>query len=264
MKPGRALRTPPAPKLPRLSLRALRSEESVALDREGDHIPPFHDWQRFLREDFNFRQGQHVTLVGPNGSGKTTLARQIIDMREYTVVAATKVKDSSLYGPLTRAGYRITDDPDLDPDQQPKVIFKPDLSNPTSSGRAGQQEAFRELLVRIFAQGGWCLYGDEIRYLSDYLKLETELETLWLQGRSLGVTMVAATQRPVSIPLVAFDQAIHLFLWRNTDRQSVQRMAEFTGGHYELARALIPRLPHHEALYVHTTTGRMVRTKVNV
>lgn len=185
-------------------------------------------------------------------------------MRLDTVVAATKVKDASLYGPLKRAGYWTTADPELDPDEHNKVIFKPDLSAPTSEGRASQQTAFRELLIGIFAQGGWCFYADEVRYLSDYLKLDTELETLWLQGRSLGVTMVVATQRPVSIPLVAFDQAIHLFLWRNSDRQSVQRMAEFTGEHYDLARRLIPTLPHHEALYVNTITGRMVRTKVNV
>lgn len=184
-------------------------------------------------------------------------------MRRFKVVAATKVKDSSLYTPLQRAGYVITDDPRLNPRAQPQVIFKPDLSAPTSAGREAQQEAFRDLLIGIFAQGGWCFYADEVRYLSDYLKLDTELETLWLQGRSLGVTMVVATQRPVSIPLVAFDQAIHLFLWRNTDRQSVARMAEFTGEHNEIARRVIPRLPHHEALYVNAITGRMVRTKVN-
>jgi hypothetical protein len=245
-----------------LRLSPVRSEESVALDTERRGMPPYVRWDRFL-ERFDWRQGQHVTLVGTTGSGKTTLARQILPRREFVVVLATKAKDSSLYDPLLRQGYELVEKFDPNPREHPRVIFRPRLSAPTSEGRAEQKEAFRLALIDVFATGGWCVYADEVRYLTQYLGLQTEFETLWLQGRSLGVSLIVGTQRPVSIPLLAFDSADHLFLWRNTDRVNIQRMAEFAGASVEAARYTIPRLPRHEALYIATRTDEMVRTKVS-
>lgn len=234
----------------------------MQLDRDAPELPPYVRWDRFL-DGFEWRQGQHVTLVGSWGAGKTTLARQLLPMRDYVVVLATKARDPSLYGPLARMGYVTRDRFDPDPANEPRVIFKPKLSSPTAEGREGQREAFREALVDIFATGNWCVYADEIRYLSQYLGLQTELETLWLQGRSLGISMVSGTQRPVSIPHLAFD-ADHLFLWRATDRRDVVTMSEYTGTGIEAARFAIPRLPLHEALYIDTRTGYMARTKVTL
>ena len=120
---------------------------------------------------------------------------------------------------------------------------------------------FRSALVDIFTAGNWCIYADEVRYLTNNLGLTTEMETLWLQGRSLGISIVVSTQRPVSIPILAFD-ANHLFIWRTTDRRDIITASEFTGTAQDSARYTIPRLPRHEALYIETRTGRMVRTKV--
>lgn len=223
---------------------------------------PFVSYPAF-RQAFNFEQGQHVTLVGSTGSGKTTLALDLaLPLRKYVCVMATKNRDPSLYPTLMREGYAMTDDPELSAAQNPRVIFRPKLAAPTAEAKVEQQEAFRELLITVFQEGGWCLYGDEIRYLSQNLGLATELETLWLQGRSLGVSMVVATQRPVSIPVLAFESATHLFLFRTTDRQNIQRASEFAGADAEVVRYVLPRLPRFEALYIDTRTGEMLRTKV--
>lgn len=263
----------------RLRLSPLRTEGSTRLDREPVEVsrgrtiqlPPYERWDRFYSE---FQrtwggpppkggQGQHITLVGTTGSGKTTLARELLKIRDYVIVLATKVRDTSLYEPLAEEGYvTLSSLEHVDPERTPRIIFKPPLNDPSRAGQEAQREAFREALVTVFAMGEWCLYADEVRYLTDHLGLKTELETLWLQGRSLGVSVVAATQRPVSIPLLAFDQADHLFLWRNADRESVRRMSEFAGQNGEVAFHTIPRLPPHEALYVNTRNDRMVRTKV--
>lgn len=224
-------------------------------------MPPFVRWDAFL-DGFEWRQGQHITAVGSWGAGKTTLLRKLLPRRDYVVVLATKKRDPSLYEPLQQMGYEITDSFDPDPTEHPKVIFRPPLPEPTAEGRAEQKEAFRRALVDIFATGNWCVYADEIRYLTDYLGLQTEFETLWLQGRSLGISVVCGTQRPVSIPVLAFD-ADHLFLWRATDHRDVKTMSEFTGTGIEVARYTIPRLPKHEALYIDTRTDYMARTKVS-
>jgi hypothetical protein len=258
------------PRSGRLRLAPIRSRESIVLDQDisermaesGREAVPFTPWPRFL-ESFDWRQGEHITLVGSWGSGKTTLARQLLPRRDYVVVLATKKTDPSLYEPLLNAGYVLRDTFDPDPGAEPRVIFRPKLSSPTAEGREEQREAFREALVSIFDTGGWCVYADEIRYLSDYLRLGTELETLWLQGRSLGISMVAGTQRPVSIPVLAFD-ANHLFFWRATDKRDIVTMSEFAGVNMTVAREVIPRLPKHEALYIGTRTDDMTRTKVTL
>lgn len=250
----------------RLKLRPLRSRESAQLDGfEHERRPegvPFIDWRAF-NERLEWKQGEHITLVGRTGSGKTTLARQLLPRRDFVVVLATKRQDPSLYDPLLAAGYvlRETFDPDIA--TEPKVIYRPPLPSPTPEGREVQREAFREALISIFEVGGWCVYMDEIRYLSETLKLGAELEILWLQGRSLGVSMVCGTQRPVSIPRVAFE-AQHLFLWKFTDKRDIVTMSEFTGENLPVAQALIPRLPKHEALYIDTDTDEILRTKVSL
>jgi hypothetical protein len=76
--------------------------------------------------------------------------------------------------------------------------------------------------------------------------------------------MIVSTQRPVSIPVVAFESATHLFLFRTTDNRNIERIAEFEGANEKLLRWLLPRLQPHEALYIETRTGRMVRTKVEI
>lgn len=254
----------------RLKLRAPRSAESVDLDGfepkrggRGLGTVPYIEWERFS-ESFEFRQGEHVTLVGGSGSGKTTLARQLIlPRRDFVVVMATKKSDSSLYGPLQRAGFVVTDDFDPYDRDNPKVIFKPSISGVGRSGRENQAEAFGEALQGIFEAESWCVYCDEVRYLSDNLGLAVELETLWMQGRSLGISMVVGAQRPVKIPVIAYD-ANHLFLWKATDKRDVDTMSEFTGTNINVAREVIPRLPKHEALYIQTVTDETARTKVRL
>lgn len=254
----------------RLRLKAPRPSGSRALDdfqpttRGGTlDAVPYMDWDAFT-ERFAFRQGEHVTLVGGTGSGKTTLARELIlPRRDYVGVFATKKKDPSLYAPLIAAGYVLTDDWDPYDEEIPKVIYKPSISGVGKGGRQGQADAFRDSLDEVFEAGNWCCYFDEVAYLTENLKLATELETLWMQGRSLGISMVAATQRPVKIPLIAYE-ANHLFLWRFTDKRNVDTISEFTGSNINVARQVIPRLPRHEALYINTVTDEICRTKARV
>jgi DNA helicase HerA-like ATPase len=260
-----------------LRLAPLRPSESAQLDsepprdrwgraggREGELTPiPYIDWDEFLAT-FEFEQGQHITMVGATGSGKTTLALKLLEYREFMIVLATKNRDESLYPKLEAKGYLLTDQTDLDWHQTPKVIFRPKLQSPSGEAKEEQKEAFQRVLVDVFNEGGWSLYGDEIRYLADNLGLRVELETLWLQGRSNHTSMIVATQRPVSIPVIAFESATHIFLFRMTDKKNIDRASEFGGADVDLIRHTLPRLPRYEVLYVDTRSGEMLRTKVKL
>jgi DNA helicase HerA-like ATPase len=247
----------------RLRLSPLRTPESVELDGErfrGElEPPPYLRWDRFM-EELEWRQGEHITLAGGTGSGKTTLARQLLPRRRYVVVFATKKEDPSLYRPLERQGYVMRSTWEPNPDDEPRVIFKPPLIGGVA-GKDAQREAFREALIDIFESGRWCVYADEIRYITQFLGLQTEMELLWLQGRSLKVSVVAATQRPVSIPILAFE-AQHLFVWRFSEKRDIDTISEFTGTLFPVVRQTIPRLPKHEMLHIRPEYGTASRTQI--
>lgn len=269
---------PRPPKAPRFNLRSIRSRESVDLDgstvrprgyggRQWE-VPPFQRWDAFYAFfEQHWEQGDHVALVGRTKSGKTTLARAILPIRGFTVVFATKAEDASLYTPLQKQGFVMQEhfDPADKPDEgegPSKIIFKPPLRGPSKKDVEKQREAFREALQGMFSTGGWACYFDEIRYLSQNLALGNELDQLWLQGRSMGITMIAATQRPVSVPLNMFEQASHFFLWRTTDAQDRKRASEYVGVNAPMANELIGGLPRHECLYVDAVDDHAVRTMV--
>lgn len=255
-------------RLGRARFNPLRSAESLALDsaqlkergvEEPITPPPFEAWPQFDR-NFVWNQGEHITLTGQTGSGKTTFARQLLPRRRFVAVMATKREDPSLYEPLRAEGFVTRSSWNPDPEEEPRVIFKP----PLIGGRAGkdaQADAFRDALIAIFEEGGWCVYCDEIRYLTEFLRLQTELELLWLQGRSLGISVVGATQRPVSIPLLAFE-AQHLFTWRFTEKRDVDTISAFTGTLFPTVRQTLPRLPKHEVLHIAAEYGAAQRTRL--
>lgn len=277
-KPNTTVRKPnTSVRLPRINVRAIRPPESTRLDgaavkprgEPAQDVPPFVPWASFYPWFGQYWEvgppdwpNPNMAIVGMAGSGKTTLARELLRVRDYVVVFGTKTKDASLYKPLEDQGYVITDKFDPGNVEHPKVIFRPPLSEPTTKGLEKQREAFREALLGIFDTGGWCVYLDEVRYLSETLKLHTELDLLWLQGRSLGVSIVASTQRPVSVPLNMFEQSAHSFLFRITSRDDRARAAEFTGPNAGRVFETVSLLPPHEVLYIDSVHDTLVRTRV--
>lgn len=223
------------------------------------------DWPRFRRFfDRHWQVGQHVAIVAQTSSGKTTLARAILPIRDYVVVFATKVRDDSLYEPLKRQGFVVREKWNPTDIDEPKVIFKPPLDAPTREAKLTQRHAFEEALIGLFATGGWTVFLDEVRYLTEELKLVTELNTLWLQGRSLDVTIVAGTQRPVSVPINMFEQARHLFAFRITGREDRVRAAEYMGPLAPVAFEVMDDLPRFETLYIDAIEDVAYRTKVDL
>jgi DNA helicase HerA-like ATPase len=260
-------------RLGRLRLNPLRPLDSVRLDTEpltergfqGQtfQAPPYLSYPEW-DEQFVWRQGEHMTAAGQTGSGKTTFMRRLLRRRRYVVVMATKSADSSLYPPLEAEGFKVVTRWDPDPVESPRIIFKPPLRGGVE-GKDAQREAFRAALLDVFEtgseEGGWCVYCDEVRYLTEFLNLKTEMELLWLQGRSLGISVVAATQRPVSIPILAFE-AQHLFVWRFSHKPDIDTISHFTGTLSPVVRQTVPRLPKHEVLHVQPEYGSAERTKL--
>lgn len=232
-------------------------------------MPPFVRFPLFMRTLAEVWQmgppdwpNPNVAMVAMAGSGKTTFARQILQLRDRVCVFGTKTQDSSLYDPFSRLGYRITSDWNPEQFDQPRVIFKPPLAAPTRAALALQRDAFERALMHVFQVGGWTLYFDEVRYFSETLKLADTLNLLWLQGRSLGICMVAATQRPVSVPLNMFEQSRFFLDWRISGKDDRRTASDYTGTNAPIVYEVIARLPRYEALFVDKETDLLLRTRV--
>lgn len=268
-RPPRSLRPPTPPRLGPLRLAPIRSEQSLALDaartpRGGDALPPFVRFDRFLA-DWEWNQGEHVTTIGPTGSGKTVLNRFLLRRRDFVVVLGVKQRDPELYQPFEADGYelvrRFDPEPPADADRM-RLLFVPRTDKHGAEGRKARAARFRTALNDIYDVGNWTVYADDIQYQAKQLGLAPEFEELWMLGRSEGVSVVASSQEPINIPLMAYGMATHLFLFSNPDLERARRMAELTGVNREVTQTTILQLPEHEFLYINKNTREMIRSKV--
>jgi energy-coupling factor transporter ATP-binding protein EcfA2 len=219
-------------------------------------------WETFLAEHFTWQQGEHVTMVGPTGSGKTTLALAILEHRSYVIAFATKPKDRTMDSLVRSQGWRKVKTWERMPKpfrRSLRIVFWPKFTTPDD--QPAQAWEIGQAMRGAFVQGGWCLFVDELWYMDHVLGLKRMIEALWTQGRSIDLSIVAGTQRPAHVSLLAYDQATHVFFWRDNDERNLTRISGMNGLNARLIRSTVATLARHDVLYVNTRTGAMVVTK---
>lgn len=221
---------------------------------EAPRIP----WARFVRE-LNWRPGEHFGLVGPTGLGKTTMLFNLLPLHPYVVVFATKPADDNMDA-LIRSGYlKIARWEPRDPIQFPRRVLWPDAKQLRSEKL--QKEVFTDAMERIYREGGWTVAFDELWWMSQKLGMDSEIKTYLLQARSLGISMLAATQRPAWVPRELYTACTHLMFWRVNDETDLNSIAGIGWRSSSLIRETVADLELFQVLYVNTRTGEMMRTR---
>lgn len=239
-------------------------------DTHTESLAPVIPWDYFTGNVFDWRQDEHVGLIGPTGTGKSNLAYQILPFRDYVTYFATKPRDETLDKFARKAGYvKLPDWPamkgrgpfrqEISPRDMPKRILWPDAKQIHAFTR--QQEVFYRAIADIYAQGGWCVVWDEFWYMCQILKLETEARVFLQQARSNKIAFVMGAQRPSRIPLELFDQASHLFFSRDNDERNLERISGIGWLASDPIRYLVASLDRYQFLYVNTREGWMYRVK---
>jgi len=218
-----------------------------------------------------WEQGEHVAVIGPTGQGKTTLALALLHERKYVTVFATKPMDDTLekfgkenaYSRHATWPYHLRTEPSRWPasmwrKHSARRILWPDARRLDAADH--QTDQFRKALADIYVQGKWAVYFDELWVMTNTLKLSHEVKTYLMQGRSLDVSTIIASQRPAYIPTEVYDQSTHLFFCRDNDERNLQRISGI--GYLSAAqiKQTIPQLKRHQFLYINTRDGVMVKT----
>jgi energy-coupling factor transporter ATP-binding protein EcfA2 len=231
---------------------------------------PVVPWPTFLTQfAADWRQGEHVTAIGPTGCGKTTLVEQILPIRAHVVGIGTKIRDPTLdhllrvRPPGRRTGRVWTRLGSWPPPGPPRAIDRwilwPKLGRREDLTELGP--TIREALDSMLFEGGWCVWVDELWVLCDKLGCAPILEEFWFQGRSNGLSLVGSTQVPAHVPLAAYGQATHLFLWHDPDKRRRIRLSEIGGVDPDALTALLPSLSPHQCVAVNTRARSMVVTQ---
>lgn len=215
------------------------------------------EWDKFINHWRRvFKQSQHVTLVGPTGCGKTTLGIELIKSRDWVVAFGVKFKDETLESLIKKQKWkRIKKWPP--PFNAQRVVLWPNVDDPRKMLQE-HRAIFSDALADIYKKGGWCVWVDEERYLSDHLRMKDLMTLMYVTARSNNISIVGSAQRPRHIPLEAYSQAGHLILWRTGDEQDLRRLGSLNGVDAKEVSTAVSRLPYHAFLHVNLVDGQMI------
>lgn len=220
-------------------------------------------------------------MLGPTGTGKTTLIRALLQRRYdaggAVAVLATKSHDDNLTRWAREDHLKIIDawpaprrwwvrPPDvatpagLIPWEHRVMVWPRPIDVPLAQIDDVQLAVLRAAITDMFWARNWCIVGEELRELAD-LGLKRELVKVWTQGRSAGLSLIGGSQRPRFIPLEAYSQASHLFMFADPDRANLDRLQELGGMNGDRLAELVVTLPAHDVLYVDARARRVIRTR---
>ena len=217
-------------------------------------------WEKF-KGRLQWRQGQHLSIIGPTNSGKTTLLIELLHARDYVVFCATKPEDPVIASELRKQKFRKIHSWKNRKENEARLLLWPKYTSIYSKDK--QIKEFQYAFDEIFAAGCWTVVIDETWYFTNILKLGRYLENFWCQGRSLDITMVCGTQRPKYVPTMMYDQSTHLFFFRFRDENDLERIGGISWISSKEIRKCVSMLEPHEFLYIDSATGEMMISKVN-
>ena len=225
-------------------------------------VVPF-DW--FLTYVFDWRQDQHVGIIGPTEQGKSNLAYHLLMLRDYVAYMGIKSDDETLEAFASAGGYRrVTDWPpkvgrvrkrEATWEEMPRRLVWPDAKD-RRAARAVQQDVFARMLDDIWGRGYACVVWDDFWYLVRILGMELDAKQNLLNARSAKSAQVIIAQRGGGNRMVElYDQPTHLFFARESDPRNLLLL----GPTSSVRRGFVANLDRYQFYYENTRTDAKYR-----
>lgn len=197
------------------------------------------DRKEFLTSYWDYRDGEHVTIIGPNGRGKTFLGFQLLrastnkDRKGYVLVS--KPRDDTFELWQKRLGYGTAEE------WPPPVTFRKKPGwyvRPYQTGNLKKLDQDNARLKSVFvdcladcyrSEDANIIMADEAHELQHNLKMRDEMDAVWMRGRAMKCGMIALAQRSAYNSMHMYNAPNHLFLFNDPDRRNRDRFSEIGG-----------------------------------
>lgn len=194
-------------------------------------------------------EAPHHSIVAQTRGGKSFLVRHgIIEplcQGDKVLIIDVKGDDPTLAGfghpvrNLPKWNWRFWND---EPDSKWfRLIVEEDWN------RARSQVA--QVLAQVRKEGGWTIYLDETRALTDPrppgIRLQPEVEQVWLRGGSRNNCLLAGTQAPKWVPNSFYTQPQFFWIGRVEDEDSHKRLREIGSVNRGLLPTISSLKKHH-------------------
>jgi hypothetical protein len=239
-------------------------------DREPWELvgPEFFAAWGYPRGEF---QPEHLAIYGQTGRGKSYFEKYVLTERarlrgSAVIVIATKPADKTLVStgwpiitswPPPTGWTRKRQDYD-------QVIFWAKAKGLGKDGQAQQRLQIEDLLEQLWVpDSNRIVVFDEIAYVEKELGLATHTARYFREGRGLGITVVATTQRPAGVSRYMHSETAWSVFFAPKDEEDAERMAQVAGNKTYYMRVLSElNASKFEFLLVHNLTGESVITSL--
>lgn len=205
---------------------------------------------------------EHLAILGPTGSGKSFFMTNILKERaerrgSHVVILATKPAD----GTLTKMGWPIINKwpPKYD---QSQVIYWPKAGKLNAS-LDGQKESVLDMMDELWHENSNIIVAfDEIAYVEDELKLKTQITRYWREARSLGITIVATTQRPRYVSRYMWSESSWTVAFKPKDEEDAEQVATVLGNRRFYKSFLMDELEPQEFVIINRDSRQAYISKI--
>lgn len=175
------------------------------------------DWQ-----SIKLGREEHGFICGATGTGKSKLAEFLVNDPHKRWSIVYDPKHSRTLGQWENQTI-IYDWPELQDSEARRIIYRPSLEE--AEDKAAELAFFRW----VYEQQHVRIYVDECSALLGDSRPNFYLKGCLTRGRELGVSVLAATQRPVSLPLITMTEASRFYVFRLNMEEDRERITKITG-----------------------------------